>query len=426
MKSLQIQTSYLPVELQQLLHGPLSSDMLRCHDLIHQGGGEGSDYLGWVDKPISPDFMEIELIQSTAEALRSHSEVLIVIGIGGSYLGARAAIEMLNPSLSSNVFFAGHHLSGAYLKQLIQEIGDRDVSLNVISKSGTTTEPALAFRFLRQYMLQRYGKEETKRRIVITTDLEKGALREMARREGYGSFTVPSDIGGRYSVLTPVGLLPMAFAGIDINQVFQGANKSYYECSTLDLSENPAYSYAFSRQWMMQQGKQIELLVQYDPKLFYLTEWWKQLFGESEGKQGKGLFPANLSFTTDLHSMGQYIQQGPRHLFETVIDITKNQEALEITGTGEEGDGLQYLEGKTMSFVNRMAMEGTLQAHAEGGVPSVVLQIAKLNAFSFGYLVYFFMKACAMSAYLIDVNPFDQPGVEAYKQNMFRLLGKLN
>ena len=426
MKSLQIQTSYLPVELQQLLHGPLSSDMLRCHDLIHQGGGEGSDYLGWVDKPISPDFMEIELIQSTAEALRSHSEVLIVIGIGGSYLGARAAIEMLNPSLSSNVFFAGHHLSGAYLKQLIQEIGDRDVSLNVISKSGTTTEPALAFRFLRQYMLQRYGKEETKRRIVITTDLEKGALREMARREGYGSFTVPSDIGGRYSVLTPVGLLPMAFAGIDINQVFQGANKSYYECSTLDLSENPAYSYAFSRQWMMQQGKQIELLVQYDPKLFYLTEWWKQLFGESEGKQGKGLFPANLSFTTDLHSMGQYIQQGPRHLFETVLFVEDPENDFEITGTGEEGDGLQYLEGKTMSFVNRMAMEGTLQAHADGGVPSIILHIAKLNAFSFGYLVYFFMKACAMSAYLLDVNPFDQPGVEAYKQNMFRLLGKLN
>ena len=426
MKSLQIQTSYLPAELQQLLHGPLSSDMLRCHDLIHQGGGEGSDYLGWVDKPISPDFMEIELIQSTAEALRSHSEVLIVIGIGGSYLGARAAIEMLNPSLSSNVFFAGHHLSGAYLKQLIQEIGNRDVSLNVISKSGTTTEPALAFRFLRQYMLQRYGKEETKRRIVITTDLEKGALREMARREGYGSFTVPSDIGGRYSVLTPVGLLPMAFAGIDINQVFQGANKSYYECSTLDLSENPAYSYAFSRQWMMQQGKQIELLVQYDPKLFYLTEWWKQLFGESEGKQGKGLFPANLSFTTDLHSMGQYIQQGPRHLFETVLFVEDPENDFEITGTGEEGDGLQYLEGKTMSFVNRMAMEGTLQAHADGGVPSIILHIAKLNAFSFGYLVYFFMKACAMSAYLLDVNPFDQPGVEAYKQNMFRLLGKLN
>jgi glucose-6-phosphate isomerase len=426
MKSLQIQTSYLPAELQQLLHGPLSSDMLRCHDLIHQGGGEGSDYLGWVDKPISPDFMEIELIQSTAEALRSHSEVLIVIGIGGSYLGARAAIEMLNPSLSSNVFFAGHHLSGTYLKQLIQEIGDRDVSLNVISKSGTTTEPALAFRFLRQYMLQRYGKEETKRRIVITTDLEKGALREMARREGYASFTVPSDIGGRYSVLTPVGLLPMAFAGIDINQVFQGANKSYYECSTLDLSENPAYSYAFSRQWMMQQGKQIELLVQYDPKLFYLTEWWKQLFGESEGKQGKGLFPANLSFTTDLHSMGQYIQQGPRHLFETVLFVEDPENDFEITGTGEEGDGLQYLEGKTMSFVNRMAMEGTLQAHADGGVPSIILHIAKLNAFSFGYLVYFFMKACAMSAYLLDVNPFDQPGVEAYKQNMFRLLGKLN
>ena len=426
MKSLQIQTSYLPAELQQLLHGPLSSDMLRCHDLIHQGGGEGSDYLGWVDKPISPDFMEIELIQSTAEALRSHSEVLIVIGIGGSYLGARAAIEMLNPSLSSNVFFAGHHLSGAYLKQLIQEIGNRDVSLNVISKSGTTTEPALAFRFLRQYMLQRYGKEETQKRIIITTDHEKGALREMARREGYASFTVPSDIGGRYSVLTPVGLLPMAFAGIDINQVFQGANKSYYECSTLDLSENPAYSYAFSRQWMMQQGKQIELLVQYDPKLFYLTEWWKQLFGESEGKQGKGLFPANLSFTTDLHSMGQYIQQGPRHLFETVLFVEDPENDFEITGTGEEGDGLQYLEGKTMSFVNRMAMEGTLQAHADGGVPSIILHIAKLNAFSFGYLVYFFMKACAMSAYLIDVNPFDQPGVEAYKQNMFRLLGKLN
>lgn len=426
MKSLQIQTSYLPVELQQLLHGPLSSDMLRCHDLIHQGGGEGSDYLGWVNKPISPDFMEIELIQSTAEALRSHSEVLIVIGIGGSYLGARAAIEMLNPSLSSNVFFAGHHLSGAYLKQLIQEIGNRDVSLNVISKSGTTTEPALAFRFLRQYMLQRYGKEETKRRIVITTDLEKGALREMAKREGYVSFTVPSDIGGRYSVLTPVGLLPMAFAGIDINQVFQGAKDAYYECSALNIGENPAYSYAFSRHWMMQQGKQVELLVQYDPKLFYLTEWWKQLFGESEGKQGKGLFPANLSFTTDLHSMGQYIQQGPRHLFETVLFVEDPENDFEITGTGEEGDGLQYLEGKTMSFVNRMAMEGTLQAHADGGVPSIILHIAKLNAFSFGYLVYFFMKACAMSAYLLDVNPFDQPGVEAYKQNMFRLLGKLN
>ena len=426
MKSPQIQTSYLPAELQQLLHGPLSSDMLRCHDLIHTGGGAGADYLGWVDKPISPDLKEIELIQSTAEALRSHSEVLIVIGIGGSYLGARAAIEMLNPSLSTNVYFAGHYLNGAYLKQLIQEIGNRDVSLNVISKSGTTTEPALAFRFLRQFMLQRYGKEETKRRIVITTDLEKGALREMARREGYAGFTVPSNIGGRYSVLTPVGLLPMAFAGIDINQVFQGANKAYYECSTLNLSENPAYSYAFSRQWMMQQGKQIELLVQYDPKLFYLTEWWKQLFGESEGKQGKGLFPANLSFTTDLHSMGQYIQQGPRHLFETVLFVEDPENDFEITGTGEEGDGLHYLEGKTMSFINRMAMEGTLQAHADGGVPSIVLQIAKLNAFSFGYLVYFFMKACAMSAYLIDVNPFDQPGVEAYKQNMFRLLGKLN
>lgn len=424
MNSLKIQTSYLPAELQQLLKNDLCSEMLRCHDFIHNGGGAGADYLGWVEKPISPDLQEIELIRSTAEALRSHSEVLIVIGIGGSYLGARAAIEMLNPSLSSNVYFAGHHLSGAYLKQLIQEIGNRDVSLNVISKSGTTTEPALAFRFLRQYMLQRYGKEETQKRIIITTDHEKGALREMAKREGYAGFTVPSNIGGRYSVLTPVGLLPMAFAGIDINQVFQGANKAYYECSTLNLSENPAYSYAFIRHWMMKQGKQIELLVQYDPKLFYLTEWWKQLFGESEGKQGKGLFPANLSFTTDLHSMGQYIQQGPRHLFETVLFVEDPENDFEITGTGEEGDGLQYLEGKTMSFINRMAMEGTLQAHAEGGVPSIILHIAKLNAFSFGYLVYFFMKACAMSAYLLDVNPFDQPGVEAYKQNMFRLLGK--
>ena len=424
MNSLKIQTSYLPAELQQLLKNDLCSEMLRCHDFIHNGGGAGADYLGWVEKPISPDLQEIELIRSTAEALRSHSEVLIVIGIGGSYLGARAAIEMLNPSLSSNVYFAGHHLSGAYLKQLIQEIGNRDVSLNVISKSGTTTEPALAFRFLRQFMLQRYGKEETQKRIIITTDHEKGALREMAKREGYAGFTVPSNIGGRYSVLTPVGLLPMAFAGIDINQVFQGANKAYYECSTLNLSENPAYSYAFIRHWMMKQGKQIELLVQYDPKLFYLTEWWKQLFGESEGKQGKGLFPANLSFTTDLHSMGQYIQQGPRHLFETVLFVEDPENDFEITGTGEEGDGLQYLEGKTMSFINRMAMEGTLQAHAEGGVPSIILHIAKLNAFSFGYLVYFFMKACAMSAYLLDVNPFDQPGVEAYKQNMFRLLGK--
>jgi len=424
MNALQIQTSYLPSELQHLLHGRLSSEMLCCHDLIHQGGGEGSDYLGWVDKPISPDLKEIELIQSTAKALRVHSDVLIVIGIGGSYLGARAAIEMLNPSLTSNVYFAGHHLSGAYLNQLLLEIGERDVSLNVISKSGTTTEPALAFRFLRQYMLKRYGKTESQKRIVITTDRDKGALREMAKREGYASFTVPSDIGGRYSVLTPVGLLPMAFAGIDITEVLQGAKVAYHECSTPNIQDNPAYSYAVIRHWMMQQGKQIELMVQYEPKLFYLTEWWKQLFGESEGKQGKGLFPANLSFTTDLHSMGQYIQHGPRHLFETVIDITETQEDMEIIGTGEEGDGLQYLEGKTMSFINRMAMEGTLQAHVEGGVPSVVLQIANLNASSFGYLVYFFMKACAMSAYLLGVNPFDQPGVEAYKKNMFRLLGK--
>lgn len=426
MKSLQIQTSHLPSELQQLLHGPLNSKMLRCHDLIHTGRGEGSDYLGWVHQPVSPNIKEMEFIQSTAKALRAHSDVLIVIGIGGSYLGARAAIEMLNPSLTSNVYFAGHHLSGAYLNQLLQEIGERDISLNVISKSGTTMEPALAFRFFRQYMLKRYGKTESQKRIVITTDRDKGALREMAKREGYASFIVPSDIGGRYSVLTPVGLLPMAFSGINITEVLQGAAVAYHECSTSNLHDNPAYSYAVIRHWMMQQGKQIELMVQFEPKLFYLTEWWKQLFGESEGKNGKGLFPANLSFTTDLHSMGQYIQQGPRHLFETVLYVEDSVNDIEITGTGEEGDGLQYLEGKTMSFINRMAMEGTLQAHVEGGVPSLVLQIAKLNAFSFGYLVYFFMKACAMSAYLLGVNPFNQPGVEAYKKNMFQLLEKQN
>jgi glucose-6-phosphate isomerase len=422
MKTLQMNTEHLPVELQRLLEEPLSQEMLDCHNLIHRGGGAGADFLGWVQRPISLNLEELEEIKKVAQKLQSNSEILIVIGIGGSYLGSRAAIEMLNPSLTSRVYFAGHHLSGAYLKQLILEIGERDVSLNVISKSGTTTEPALAFRFLRQYMLQRYGREETTKRIVVTTDQKKGALHEMARSEGYTTFAVPSDIGGRYSVLTPVGLLPMAFAGIDIDEVLLGALSAYYDCSKLNLQENPAYKYALIRHWMMQHDKQIELLVQYEPKLFYLTEWWKQLFGESEGKEGKGLFPANLSFTTDLHSMGQYIQQGPRHMFETVLAVEESEDDWLVTGNGDEDDNLAFLEGKGMNFVNRMAMEGTLKAHVEGGVPNTVLQIPKLNTFSFGYLVYFFMKACAMSAYLLGVNPFDQPGVESYKQNMFRLL----
>jgi len=422
MKTLQMNTKHLPDELQRLLEEPLSQEMQDCHNLIHQGGGAGADFLGWVQRPLSLNLDELEQIKQTAKTLLSHSEVLIVIGIGGSYLGSRAAIEMLNPSLRSKVFFAGHHLSGAYLKQLVYEIGDRDVSLNVISKSGTTTEPALAFRFLRQYMLQRYGREEATKRIVVTTDQQKGPLREMARREGYTTFVVPSDIGGRYSVLTPVGLLPMAFAGLDIDEVLLGALDAYLECNNLSLQENPAYQYALIRHWMMQHDKQIELLVQYEPKLFYLTEWWKQLFGESEGKEGKGLFPANLSFTTDLHSMGQYIQQGPRHMFETVLSVNEHEDDCLITGNGDEDDSLTFLEGKSMSFVNHMAMEGTLKAHVDGGVPNTVFHISKLNDFSFGYLVYFFMKACAMSAYLLGVNPFDQPGVESYKQNMFRLL----
>lgn len=425
MKPLQITTDYLPVELQELLLHPLSSEMLRCHQLIHRGEGKGSDYLGWVN-PTGISQNELDRINKIAREFREMSDVLVVIGIGGSYLGARAAVEMLNPALTPKVYFAGHQLSGIYLKQLLQEIGHRNVCINVISKSGTTTEPALAFRFFLQYLIQRYGKEEAAKRILVTTDCDKGALREMARREGYASFVVPANIGGRYSVLTPVGLFPMAFAGIHIEEVLQGAESAYHDCLETDLQKNLAYQYAYIRHWMMQHGKQIELLVQYEPKLFYLSEWWKQLFGESEGKEGKGLFPANLCFTTDLHSMGQYIQQGPRHLFETVMSVSNMDDDWKISGTGDEKDGFSYLEGKPLHYVNQMAMEGTLQAHFEGGVASTVFHLDTLSAYTFGYVVYFFMKACAMSAYLLGVNPFDQPGVERYKQNMFELLRKGN
>jgi glucose-6-phosphate isomerase len=404
-----------------------------CHNMLHNKNGQGSDYLGWVDLPDRYDREEFATIQATAQKIRNESEVFLVVGIGGSYLGARAAIEMLNHSFYNElprekrngpkIYYVGHNLSATYIKHLLEIIAGQDISINVISKSGTTTEPALAFGILKEYMENKYGRTEASQRIYATTDKSKGVLRELYLQEGYETFVVPDDIGGRYSVLTPVGLLPMAVAGINIDEVMEGARSAAGDLRVDNLKCNHCYQYAAIRNIFYDRGKTTEIMVSYEPRLSYFGEWFKQLFGESEGKDGKGIFPASVNFTTDLHSMGQYIQDGRRNIFETVLNVEKSPEDI-IIKRSEEDMGLNYLAGKTISLVNNKALEGTISAHIDGGVPNLVINIPEISPYYFGYLVYFFEKACAISGYLLGVNPFDQPGVEAYKRNMFKLLGR--
>lgn len=399
------------------------------HHTIHEGTGAGSDFLGWVDLPVDYDKEEFARIQKSAKQIQSNSDVLVVIGIGGSYLGARSAIEMLTPAFKKNedtpeIIFAGHHLSSTYTQELIDYLEGKDFSVNVISKSGTTTEPAVAFRLFKKLLEEKYGKEEAVKRIFATTDKEKGALKQLTTNEGYESFIVPDDVGGRFSVLTAVGLLPIAVAGIDIESMMSGAAKAREELSSDDVSENIAYQYATIRNILYSKGYTTEMLINYEPSLQYFNEWWKQLFGESEGKDLKGIYPSSANFTTDLHSLGQYVQEGRRFLFETVLKVESPKHVITIEEDPEDLDGLNYLAGKTVDDVNTKAFEGTLLAHTDGGVPNLVVKVPQLDAFTYGYLVYFFETAVAMSGYQLGVNPFNQPGVEAYKQNMFALLGK--
>ncbi|MDB5083921.1 MAG: pgi [Bacilli bacterium] len=412
----------------------LEPAIVAAHEQLHNKTGVGHEYLGWIDLPTGYDKQEFARIREAAQRIQADSDVLVVIGIGGSYLGARAAIDLLNHSFynllpkhqrkTPEIYYAGNNISSTYLKHLFELIGDKDISVNVISKSGTTTEPAIAFRLFRDYLQTKYGVEGARRRIYATTDRERGALKTLAGEEGYESFVIPDDVGGRYSVLTAVGLLPIAVSGVDIEAILAGAAAASELYRNPKLSQNPCYQYAAARNALYRKGKTTEILVNYEPSLHYFSEWWKQLFGESEGKDYKGVFPASVDFTTDLHSMGQYIQQGLRNMFETVIQVEKSHEQIRIERAEDDRDGLNFLAGKTMDFVNHKAFEGTLLAHTDGGVPNLVVTMPEISPFQFGQLVYFFEKACGISGYLMGVNPFDQPGVEDYKKNMFALLGK--
>ncbi|MBE6048029.1 MAG: glucose-6-phosphate isomerase [Clostridium sp.] len=412
----------------------MSEFVKSAHETLHNKTGAGNDFVGWVDLPVNYDKAEFERIKKAAEKIKSDSDILVVIGIGGSYLGARAAIEMLTSNFHNaldsekrnvpKIFYVGNNISSTYMCDLLEAIEGKDISVNVISKSGTTTEPAIAFRILKGYMEKKYGKEEAKKRIFATTDATKGALKTLADAEGYETFVIPDDVGGRFSVLTAVGLLPIAAAGINIDEMMQGAADARETYSNPNLSENDCYKYAAARNALYKKGKNIELLVNYEPALHYFNEWWKQLFGESEGKDGKGLFPAAVDFTTDLHSMGQYIQEGRRDLIETVINVENPTKKLTIEATDDNLDGLNFLAGKEMDFVNKKAFQGTVIAHNDGGVPNMIVNVPELSPYYFGQLVYFFEKAVGISGYLLGVNPFNQPGVEKYKKNMFALLGK--
>lgn len=396
--------------------------------------GAGNDFLGWIDLPIDYDKEEFARIQKAAEKIQSDSEVLLVIGIGGSYLGARAAIEFLRHGFYNSVskeirktpeiYYCGNNLSGTYLSQLKDVIGDRDFSVNIISKSGTTTEPAVAFRIFKKMLEEKYGKEAAAERIYATTDKERGALKNLATEEGYESFVVPDDVGGRFSVLTAVGLLPIAVSGADITKLMEGAASMREICLDKDFADNDAMKYAAVRNILHRKGKAVEILCNYEPSLHYVSEWWKQLYGESEGKDQKGIFPASVDLTTDLHSMGQFIQDGSRTMFETVLNIETSREEIIIGEEPVDLDGLNYLAGKNVDFVNKSAMNGTILAHTDGQVPNFMINVPEVNEFYLGELFYFFEFACGVSGYLLGVNPFNQPGVESYKKNMFALLGK--
>ena len=405
------------------------SALVKAADMLANHNGPGGDFTGWVTLPRDYDKEEFARLQAAAKKIQQQSQVLLVIGIGGSYLGARAVIDMLcspNYNLKKkdtpDIYFAGNNLSTDSLLELIELIGDRDFSINIISKSGTTTEPAVAFRIFKDMLEKKYGKEEARERIYATTDKARGALKGLADKEGYEEFVVPDEVGGRYSVLTAVGLLPIAVAGVDISQLMGGAAQAMEQLSVGGL-DNPAWQYAAARHALYQAGKKVELLAGYEPAFRFFAEWWKQLFGESEGKDGKGLLPASVEFTADLHSMGQYIQQGERIMFETVVKFAPKGEFL-IPNDPENVDGLNFLTGKPLAFVAEQAMRGTILAHVDGGVPNVLVEMPAISAQSVGYLIYFFEYVCGLSGYLLEVNPFDQPGVEAYKKNMFALLGK--
>ena len=409
----------------------MAAEVASAHEKLHKGTGLGSDYLGWVDLPVNYDKAEFAAIKEAAAKIKKDSQVLVVLGIGGSYLGARAVIEFVksnNYNLlakdTPNIYFGGNTISSSAVAELIDLCKGKDFSVNVISKSGTTTETAVAFRIFKKLLEEKYGKEEAKGRIYVTTDRKRGALKSVADTEGYQTFVVPDDVGGRYSVLTAVGLLPIAAAGIDIDALMQGAADARLAYAEPDLAKNECYQYAAVRNLYYRAGKKIEMFAAYEPAMTMMNEWLKQLFGESEGKDGKGLFPASAIFSTDLHSLGQYIQQGERHLFETVMWVNEPKADVTIESDEANADGLNFLADKKVSFVNRKAFEGTVLAHTDGDVPNMVVEMDKADEYHLGYLIYFFEKACGISGYLLGVNPFDQPGVESYKKNMFALLGK--
>lgn len=418
---------------ERMIYG-MEEKVLENHNKLHENPDDEKQFLGWINLPENYDKEEFERIKKAAYKIQNDSDVLIVIGIGGSYLGARAVIEALTnsfynmlPSKKRNnpmIVYAGNNLSPNYLNDLLNLIGERDISLNVISKSGTTTEPAIAFRILREAIETKYGVEEAKKRIYVTTDKKKGALKGVANEEKYETFVIPDNIGGRFSVLTAVGLLPIATAGIDIDKLMQGARDAREKYMDPSIKFNDCYKYAVIRNLLYLSDKKIEVLANYEPQLHYFTEWWKQLYGESEGKDGKGIFPAGVDLTTDLHSMGQYIQDGERNLFETVLAVEESKSEIIVKEDSDNADGLNYLAGKGLDFINKKAMEGTIEAHVTGNVPNIKITIDKLDEENLGQLIYFFEKACAMSGLILGVNPFNQPGVEEYKKNMFRLLEK--
>ena len=410
----------------------MSAMVNAANEVLLSRTGAGSDFLGWLDLPVNYDRDEFARIQKAAKKIQGDSDVLVVIGIGGSYLGARAAIEFCNgqmyngvrPQGIPEVYFVGNNISSSHLNDVVKVIGARDFSVNIISKSGTTTEPAIAFRIFKKLLEEKYGAEGAKGRIYATTDKARGALKALADAEGYESFVVPDDVGGRFSVLTAVGLLPIAAAGIDIEEMMKGAQDAREVCKDGDMSTNPSFRYAALRNILYRKGKGTEILVNYEPQLTMMGEWFKQLYAESEGKDHKGIFPTAANFSTDLHSIGQFIQDGTRNLFETVLWVNTPRSEAYIEEAAEDIDGLNYLAGKSVQFVNSKAYQGTLMAHMDGGTPNILIEIDRADAYHFGYLVYFFEKACGLSGYLLGVNPFDQPGVEAYKKNMFALLGK--
>ena len=428
--SLKLNTKYLSDFINADELEGIKAQVNAAAESLHSKSGLGNDFLGWVDLPTAYDKEEFARIKAAAEKIKANSDILIVIGIGGSYLGARAAIELLKSPLYNNmkkdtpdIYYVGNSINPTYLNEIIALCDGKDFSVNVISKSGTTTEPALAFRIFKKMVEDKYGKEEAKNRIFATTDKVRGTLKSLSDTEGYETFVIPDDVGGRFSVLTAVGLLPIAVAGCDIDALMKGAAKAQKELCA-DFDNNDCYKYAALRNILYRKGKSVEMLVSYDPSFVMMSEWYKQLFGESEGKDNKGIFPASVTFSTDLHSMGQYIQDGARIMFETVVDIKNPKSDLFLEPDAENLDGLNFLTNQNMSVVNRKAFEGTVLAHTEGGVPNIILELEDTTEESVGYMIYFFEKACAVSGYVLGVNPFNQPGVESYKSNMFALLGK--